>query len=130
MRITIQRLVFLFTATAMFLLSSPLKMPSFNFFLASPSMSFLTALSSVHLFLGLGLCALFIIAALLFGRIFCGWLCPFGAVMDFAAFIVKPFRKWKEKEPSKALFSKYILLLLFFIATIFGFQFVWYAEPV
>jgi ferredoxin len=50
--------------------------------------------------------------------------------MDFSAFIMKPFRKWKEKEPSKALFSKYILLLLFFIAAIFGFQFVWYAEPV
>ncbi|MDR3049018.1 MAG: 4Fe-4S binding protein [Elusimicrobiota bacterium] len=130
LRISIQILVFLFTAATMFLLSYPPKLPSLNFFLASPSMSFLAALSSVHLFKGLILCAVFIIGALLFGRAFCGWLCPFGAVMDFAAFIFKPFRKWTEKEPSKALFSKYILLTLFFIAAVLGFQFVWYAEPI
>jgi len=74
--------------------------------------------------------ALFVILALLFGRVFCGWLCPFGAVMDFFAFLVKPFRKWGERPPAKWLLSKYVLLAFFGVLAVLGFQFVWFFEPV
>jgi polyferredoxin len=100
-------------------------------FLTSPSLVLFAAISSLSVFLPhLLFAAVFMLAAFLFGRIFCGWICPFGAVMDFAAFILKPFRKWKESEPSKRLLSKYILLFVFAALSIFGLQIVWHFEPI
>ncbi|MDR2860255.1 MAG: 4Fe-4S binding protein [Elusimicrobiota bacterium] len=139
LRIAVQIFVFLFITASFFLLSFPFKFVKMEaLFSSSPSLVFLTSISSIQLlaqvpytviFSIIARIAIFIIIAFLLGRVFCGWICPFGAAMDFMAFIAKPFRKWKEKEPAKPK-SKYILLLIFFVLAVLGFQFVWIFEPI
>ncbi|MCL2390599.1 MAG: 4Fe-4S binding protein [Endomicrobia bacterium] len=130
-RIITQLAVFLFIAAAFFLLSYPFKFVNArDFFLSSPSLVAFAALSAQYVIPAFLIVLIFVIAALLLGRVFCGWVCPYGAVMDFFAFIAKPFRKWKESSPSKILMSKYVLLLLFLVLAVLGFQFVWIFEPI
>jgi len=38
-----------------------------------------------------------LLLSLLFSRAFCGWLCPMGAVVDFADFLCAPIRRFVEK---------------------------------
>ena len=37
--------------------------------------------------------AILLILTVIFGRFFCGWVCPLGAVIEFLDFILKPIRK-------------------------------------
>ncbi|MDR3243308.1 MAG: 4Fe-4S binding protein [Elusimicrobiota bacterium] len=131
LRIIVQILTFIFITASFILLSFPLKFfKTESFFLTSPVFPLLASISAVKFFPHIVISLFFIAAALIFGRLFCGWICPFGAIMDFAAFIMRPFKKWKENEPAKPLLSKYILLAVFVIFAIFGLQIVWIFEPV
>jgi len=130
-RIAVQISAFVFAVISLFILSFPVRFISTKeFFLTSPSLLLYAQIAAVYFAKGMIVLALFVILALLFGRVFCGWLCPFGAVMDFFAFIVSPFKKRSESPPAKGLLSKYILLAFFGVSAILGFQFVWFFEPV
>lgn len=50
-----------------------------------------------------------------FGRLICGWLCPFGLVQDLLFKIKTKKIKIKEKIHSKLIYLKYIILLVFVI---------------
>lgn len=130
-RRTVQAIAFIFAAVSLFILSFPFKfIETKEFFLTSPSLLTFAMIAAQYITAGIVVLAVFIIAAMLFGRVFCGWLCPYGAVMDFFAFLMKPFKKWKEKSPAKALMSKYYILAAFFVLAVLGFQFVWIFEPI
>ncbi|MCL2335215.1 MAG: 4Fe-4S binding protein, partial [Endomicrobia bacterium] len=130
-RVAVQIAAFAFIAVSFFLLSFPFKFANAkSFFLSSPSLVALAAVAGQHIIAAFLIALVFVALALLFGRVFCGWLCPFGAVMDLFAFAAGPFRKWGEAPPGKWLLSKYVLLLVFFILAVLGFQFVWVFEPV
>jgi MauM/NapG family ferredoxin protein len=130
-RVTVQIIAFLFASAALFLLSFPFKfIETKELFLTSPSLLTLAMIGAQYVTKGVIVLAVFVMLALLLGRVFCGWLCPYGAVMDFAAFLAKPFRKTRENTPGKGLMSKYVLLFIFFLAAVLGFQFVWVFEPV
>lgn len=52
------------------------------------------------------------------GRVWCGWFCPVGTVLDWI-----PLRSWKKKSPAvseKLRGTKYILLLMILFAAILG----------
>ena len=52
------------------------------------------------------------------GRVWCGWFCPVGTVLDWV-----PLRSWKKKAPrvsDKLRGIKYVLLLILLFAAIFG----------
>ncbi|MCL2144641.1 MAG: 4Fe-4S binding protein [Endomicrobia bacterium] len=130
-RIAVQTTVFLFAAISLFLLSFPVKfIETKEIFLTSPSLLFSAFIAAQYITAGIIILAVFVVLALLLGRVFCGWLCPYGAVMDFFAFLCRPFRKWRESAPSKGLMSKYYMLLGFFVFAVLGFQFVWIFEPI
>ena len=130
-RVVVQTIVFLFAAISLFLLSFPFKfITTKEFFFTSPSLLIFAYIAAQYITAAMFVLAVFVVLALLFGRVFCGWICPYGAVMDFFAFICRPFRKWRESAPSKGLMSKYYILLAFFILAVLGFQFVWIFEPI
>ncbi|MCL1972279.1 MAG: 4Fe-4S binding protein [Endomicrobia bacterium] len=130
-RIIVQITAFLFASVSLFLLSYPFKfITAKEFFLTSPSLLIFAYIAAQYITAAIFILTVFIALALLFGRVFCGWLCPYGAVMDFFAFLCRPFRKWRESAPSKGLMSKYYMLLGFFILAVLGFQFVWIFEPI
>lgn len=59
-----------------------------------------------------------VILALIFGRAWCGWLCPLGSLLDIFA-----FRKWSKKKPAvsnKWKAVKYGLLFTILVAAVFG----------
>ena len=52
-------------------------------------------LASRTFLIGSSLALITIILTLLLGRVWCGWLCPMGSLLDWV-----PVRSWKRKEPS------------------------------
>jgi ferredoxin len=56
--------------------------------------------------------------SLLLGRVWCGWFCPVGTVLDWL-----PLRSWKKKVPAvsdKLRGIKYVLLLVILFGAVFG----------
>lgn len=72
-------------------------------------------LLTAHRILILGLLGLVpVFLTLFFGRVFCGWLCPFGALHEFFSWLAGHKRKPPPPPPSSQRRVKY--LLLFFLA--------------
>jgi len=65
----------------------------------------------------------------IFGRFFCGWICPMGAMIDFAGFIRCRFISRKKEVKTVNLF-KFVLLAAIIIFAVFGIQYLWVVDPV
>ena len=57
---------------------------------------------------------------LVFGRFFCGWVCPFGALNQFFSWIFKKSKKEKKGVDKPLLKLKYALLVVLVVAAIMG----------
>jgi len=67
--------------------------------------------------MGISILVLPIVWALFFGRIYCGWVCPFGVLQDFLGKLAIPRPpKFPSKFHRYLVLQKYVLTLLFFIA--------------
>lgn len=66
-----------------------------------------------------------VVMAILGGRFFCGWLCPLGAVQDYAAWFGKKVKAPRCKSQNKKSFNpslfKYLVLLSVLLISIFGY---------
>jgi MauM/NapG family ferredoxin protein len=72
-----------------------------------------------------------IILTLLFGRFFCGWICPLGATLDISdRLLFKRFRRPKIKYNTKLRNLKYYILAAFLVGAIFSLQIIWLADPI
>lgn len=74
--------------------------------------------------------AVILAATLLFGRFFCGYVCPLGAVLDFVDPLL--FRKVKRRVPAADLplrRVKYVVLVIFLGAAIAGASLVYLLDP-
>jgi len=78
-------------------------------FLATGKFMVIFLLSLIPLFL-----------TLIFGRFFCGWVCPFGAINQFFSWIFKKSKKEKKGVDKPLLKMKYVLLLIIIVAGIMG----------
>lgn len=71
--------------------------------------------------------------ALLAGRLFCGWICPFGATLDAASGLMRrhagPVRECLRPSPS-ARKIKYLLLIAVLAAALAGVNLAWWAAPI
>ena len=125
LRIASQTAAFIFVAVSFFILSYPFKfIKTKEFFLASPSLAGFAAIAPPYVLAFFMVPAAFVLLALPVGRVFCGWLCPYGAAMAFFAFLITPFRKYKDKEPSRTLMSTYLVLSPFAFLSVLGFPLV------
>ncbi len=99
-------------------------------FLDADLLVFATSLLSAHripaaLFLAL----VFVPITLLFGRAFCGWLCPFGTLHHAVSFAGKPAAQERGvKTPGSRW--KFLTLLFFAGAALFGFQAAGILDPI
>lgn len=62
---------------------------------------------------------------LIFGRAFCGWICPLGTLIDMAGHVIKPVKK---KMVSLG-YLKYVLLILVLVSSVFGLQLAGFFDP-
>jgi len=102
------------------------------YFQLDPLVMAATAVAERVLLAGLAVAAVTLLAAFVFGRAACGWLCPLGAVMDGAAaakgFIFR--RKSKEQGPGRARNVKYAILGGIFLLALSGIQAAWLFDPI
>ncbi len=73
--------------------------------------------------------ALLILATVVLGRFFCGWICPLGSMIDFAGLIRNKFTK-KELSCVWMRYFKFIILGILIVFAILGIQVVWWLDPV
>jgi polyferredoxin len=83
-----------------------------------PLLALSTAISSQVVAAGSALALITLLLTLVFGRAWCGWLCPLGTVLDLF-----PFKGWHEKQPAPPETwrrAKYQILLIILLAALFG----------
>ncbi|MFN8597971.1 MAG: 4Fe-4S binding protein [Anaerolineae bacterium] len=83
-----------------------------------PLLMLAQALATRALLIGSLLALIMIVLTLIFGRVWCGWLCPLGTVLDL--FTLKRWRKKNVGMSDRWRAVKYLLLLTIFIAALFG----------
>lgn len=103
-----------------YLLLAPQRKLAGLFFQLDPLAGLAAMLSGRAFVAGLSLAGITLLAALIFGRVWCGWICPMGTVLD----LFKP-RRAKTRSlfhpPSERLrWVKYILLIFLAAAALFG----------
>jgi polyferredoxin/ferredoxin-like protein FixX len=73
--------------------------------------------------------AIFVVLTLVFGRFFCGWVCPLGTILDVFGF----FWGDREEKRSTAFFKwkrvKYYLLIFLAVSAVFGGQLLFFFDP-
>ncbi len=95
------------------------------FFRADPLLLLLALVNkgAVSLFLPAGVVLFF---TLLYGRFFCGWICPLGNLFDIIGYLKK---KTKNVQYIRFYNFKLYLLILLLILMFFGQQFIWLFDP-
>jgi polyferredoxin len=64
---------------------------------------------------------------LLFGRVFCGWVCPLGTLNN----IVGSFKKWCSNTVSRNRYRvKYYILTFLLVSSVFSLQLVGIMDPI
>jgi len=101
------------------------------FFHFDPLLALTTYLAS-HLIFNLFLLSVItLIVTLLVGRVFCGWVCPLGAIHQFSSFVFKKLKWLKTK--TKSTFSpklwKYYLLFFLLISSFLTLDLVGFFDP-
>ena len=80
----------------------------------------------LHIFL-LALIPFFL--TLVFGRFFCGWICPFGALQQFFTWLGSRRKQSKIALSHKSLRWKYLLLIVLLVASLFATQWLGWLDP-
>ncbi len=75
---------------------------------------------------GLILAGLVLFLTLLFGRVWCGWICPLGTVLEWLA----PRRRRSKAPPESWRIIKYLLLVIILFAALLGNQTLMILDPI
>ena len=67
-----------------------------------------------------------VLATLVLGRFFCGWVCPLGTLLDLAHYVIPPR---SAGTTGRYLSIKYVLLGLILVGAVFGLPLVGYFDP-
>jgi len=120
---------FLFFTYLFFSASYPLKsvIPVDLFLRADPLIAISSILSS-RAFINTFLPALILILLTIpLGRVFCGWVCPLGTLLDGISYVSK---SKIGKSITKLRTLKYYVLIFLLIGVLFSSQLVWFLDPI
>ena len=131
--------VFFFTLFLFFVFVTDLRYlkgyPVSLFLELDPLVSFATAITTHTVYMGLMWSLLLILPTLLFGRIFCNWICPYGILHHFTGWLLGK-RRAEERERIEAnrykkLYSlKYVILIAMIVAAIGGTLQIGWLDPI
>ena len=130
--------VFFFTLFLFFVFVTDLRYlkgyPVSLFLELDPLVSFATAITTHTVYMGLLWSLLLILPTLLFGRIFCNWICPYGILHHFIGWLMGK-RRAEERERIEAnrykkLYSlKYVILIAMIVAALCGSLQIGWLDP-
>ncbi len=70
--------------------------------------------------------SLFVVGlTVIFGRVFCGWICPLGTLLDTTGRFVTPV----VPRPVRLRYLKYMILVLLLVSAFLGIQWIGFADP-
>jgi len=98
-------------------------------FLRLDPLAFFANLSSRSLPIFLFPALILLIATLLFGRFFCGWICPWGTVLDIFRRIARWLRLDRIASLNPPLWLKYAILAVGVVLSLFGVSFIFILDP-
>ncbi|MCU0285395.1 MAG: 4Fe-4S binding protein [Acidobacteria bacterium] len=70
-----------------------------------------------------------LVLTFIFGRFFCGWICPFGAINQFFSWIFKKSKKEKKGVDKKLLKLKYLILIMVIVSALLGTHYGGWLDP-
>ncbi len=104
-------------------------LPAETFFKGNPLLMFLTAIAERVLLPGLIFAVVMIVLTLVFGRFFCGWVCPLGTTIDVVGTIQKKRVSLSDRTNQKLRLPKFFLLAAIFSLSLVGIQAAWVLDP-
>ena len=99
------------------------------FFHFDPLLAITTFLSSHVFFIAFLFSLITIFLTLFFGRVFCGWICPLGAINQFFSFIFQKLKLKKRERQFNITNWKYLLLIFLLICAVFSLNLVGIFDP-
>ncbi|MFO0659805.1 MAG: 4Fe-4S binding protein [Polyangiaceae bacterium] len=102
-----------------------LPLPVEGFLLVDPFVAAMTALSTHTVYRGLLWSIALLALTLVFGRVFCGWICPFGTLHHFTAWLLpspkgRGFNRIEANKTHTYQRAKYYLLYAFLVSAVAG----------
>ena len=105
------------------------RLPADLFFKIDPSIIIFTSISERIFLPALLVSLLMLIFAVVFGRAFCGWMCPLGTMVDLSGAVRKNRNRLSDKANRVLRKTKYLILGLITIAAIAGYRSPGYSIP-
>ena len=103
------------------------------FLYADPLVGIGSAIASRALAKPLLLGLVLLLATLVFGRFFCGWICPYGTLHQFVGWAAGRFSKRErlEKNAYRPIYAlKYVVLVAFLVMAVFGVMQIGLLDPI
>jgi len=101
-----------------------------RFFHFDPLLALVTIVSARLVYAYFAFALITVVATILFGRVFCGWVCPLGAVHQFSSFVFKKTKFLKPtREEKMSLAWKYYILIIVLAGALFGMDLAGYLDP-
>ncbi len=101
-----------------------------RFFHFDPLLALVTIVSARLVYAYFAFSLITVAATLLFGRVFCGWVCPLGAVHQFSSFAFKRTKFLKPpREDKTSLSPKYYILVVVLVGAVLGLDLAGYLDP-
>ena len=105
-----------------------------DIFLRSSPLLAITATLSIRAWMVAFVPALVVLAlTLALGRVFCGWICPFGTTLDISDRVLSKFRQKKRSDAGvqpRYHTVKYVLIIVLVVSAIFGVQIAGWFDPI
>ncbi len=107
-----------------------IRLPVEGFFHFDPLISLATFLAARTWFAPMILSLLTVILTIVLGRVFCGWVCPLGAVHQFSSFVFKKTKFLRPPREEKAsVATKYYILVFVLVSAVFTLDLVGLLDP-
>ncbi len=101
-----------------------------RFFHLDPLLAMVTIVSARLVYAYFAFSLITVVLTILFGRVFCGWVCPLGAVHQFSSFVFKKTKFLKPpREDRMSLAWKYYILIIVLTGALFGLDLAGYLDP-
>jgi len=105
-------------------------LPPETFFKLDPLIMFITSISERIVLGGIIFAVLMALLTLILGRFFCGWVCPFGTVIDIVGSIRKRRIELEDNINKRLRQPKFYILGIITILAIIGIQVAWILDPI